>query len=299
MMISNKPPRKTTFLLKRSESTPPQSQPTNLDNIVPRNNKSPLLEFPTSQLIFGEERLHFGHPQHPLSPVILPDLFTCAGCKEDGAGKRFICQLCQFQLHDFCALAPPALKNHPFHIQHQLVFYSKAVKGGIAQCKCDICHKPSKGYAFRCSACSFQMHPCCAMLSSEINLQTHPHTLRLLPAAAASGTGSSGGDFSTRSFVCGECRRRRSGRVYHCTVCDYHLHAVCAKNMINGLQENGLKGREKPSVLGTAARLASQVVTEFVGGIIEGLGESVAEVLVQDIARSGRPNARRSSNSPD
>ncbi|KAM1127198.1 hypothetical protein ACFX13_038000 [Malus domestica] len=289
MMISNKHPRKTTFLLKRSESTPPQSQPTNLDNIVPRNNNSPLVEFPTSQLIFGEERLHFGHPQHPLSQVILPDLFTCAGCKEDGAGKRFICQLCDFQLHDFCALAPPALNNHPFHIQHQLVFYSKAVKGGIAQSKCDICHKPSKGYAFRCSACSFQMHPCCAMLSSEINLQTHPHTLRLLSAA----------DSSSRSFVCGECRRRRSGRVYHCTVCDYHLHAVCAKNMINGLQENGLKGREKPSVLGTAARLASQVVTEFIGGLIEGLGEGVAEVLVQDIARSGRPNARRSSNSPD
>ncbi|KAB2626285.1 hypothetical protein D8674_017945 [Pyrus ussuriensis x Pyrus communis] len=302
MMMSNKPLKKTrTSLLRRSESTAPQSQsqpqsqtqsqsqPTKLDNIVPRNNKSPLLEFPTSpELIFGEEILQFGHPQHPLSQVILPDLFTCAGCKEYGAGKRFICQQCDFQLHDFCALAPPALKNHPFHFQHQLVFYSKAVKGGIAQSKCDVCHKPSKGYAFRCSACSFQMHPCCAMLSSEINLQTHPHTLRLLPAAASGG---SGGDSSGSSFVCAECRRKRSGRVYHCKVCDYHIHAVCAKNMINGLQENGLKGREKPSVLGTAARLASQVVIEFIGGLIEGLGESVAEVFVQNIARSGRPNA--------
>lgn len=143
MMISNKPPRKTTFLLKRSESTPPQSQPTNL------HNKSPSLEFPTSQLIVGEERLHFGHPQHPLSQVILPDLFTCAGCKEYGAGKRFICQLCDFQLHDFCALAPPALMNHPFHIQHQLVFYSKAGNSFITYDTLTInCHAYTQIYIY-------------------------------------------------------------------------------------------------------------------------------------------------------
>ncbi|XP_021815559.1 diacylglycerol kinase theta [Prunus avium] len=285
-MVSNKPLRKTrTFLLKRSES---MQQPT---EFVPR--KSPVVEFSTSpQLIFGEEMLHFGHPQHPLSQVNLPDLFTCAGCKEYGAGKRFVCQQCDFQLHDFCALAPPALKSHPFHFQHQLVLYSKSVKGGIAQSKCDVCHKPAKGYAFRCSTCSFQMHPCCAMLSSEINLQTHPHTLRLLPA-----TSSSNGDpNSSSSFVCGECRRKRSGRVYHCTVCNYHVHAVCAKDMINGLQDNGHKGREKPSMFGTAARLASQVVIEFIGGLIEGLGEGVAEVFVENIARSGRANGRSNNN---
>lgn len=120
MISNNKPLRKTrTFLLKRSES---MQQPT---EFVPR--KSPVVEFPTSpQLIFGEEMLHFGHPQHPLSQVNLPDLFTCAGCKEYGAGKRFVCQQCNFQLHDFCALAPPALNSHPFHFQHQLVLYSKS-----------------------------------------------------------------------------------------------------------------------------------------------------------------------------
>lgn len=168
---------------------------------------------------------------------------------------------------------------------------TKSVKGGIAQSKCDVCSKPIKGYAFRCNACSFQMHPCCAMLSSEISLQSvHPHTLRLLPAPTALSSGSD------PSFVCVECRRKRSGtRVYHCTVCDYHLHAVCAKNMINGLHENGIKNREKPSVLGTAARLASQVVMEFIGGLIEGLGEGVAEVFVQDVTRSGRCNGRRRS----
>ena len=89
----------------------------------------PHVEFPTSpQLIFGEEILHFSHPQHPLSMVDLPDLFNCVGCKEYGSGKRFVCQQCDFQLHDFCALAPPALKAHPFHSQHSVLFHSKPGK---------------------------------------------------------------------------------------------------------------------------------------------------------------------------
>lgn len=67
----------------------------------------------------------FQHPQHPLLQISLPYLFTCMGCKEYGAGMRFRCQTCGFDLHDFCALAPPALHNHPFHHKHQLVFFTK------------------------------------------------------------------------------------------------------------------------------------------------------------------------------
>ncbi|PON73254.1 Cysteine/Histidine-rich C1 domain family protein [Trema orientale] len=261
-----------TFQLTKVPSMvdPPQSR-----HYSPSYPRSP-------QLIFGEEMIHFSHPRHPLSLVNLPDRFTCAGCKEYGAGKRFVCQRCDFQLHDFCGSAPPALKAHPLHCQHQLVLFSKPVKGGgVVQSKCDVCNKSIKGYAFRCSACSFQMHPCCAMLSSEMNMpRLHPHTLRLLPANNSS---------NDINMVCGECSRKRSaGRVYHCTVCDYHLHALCAKNHVNGLRENGHKGNDKPNssnVLGTAARVASQVVIEFIGGLIEGLAEGVGQVIVQDVAR--------------
>jgi len=93
---------------------------------VTKKSPPPAVEFPTSpQLIFGEEIVHFSHPQHPLSMVDLPDLFNCVGCKEYGSGKRFVCQQCEFQMHDFCALAPTALKAHPFHSQHSLLFHSK------------------------------------------------------------------------------------------------------------------------------------------------------------------------------
>lgn len=70
---------------------------------------------------------HFSHPQHPLAEVSSPYLYTCMGCKEYGAGTAFSCQICSdFHLHEFCALASPALNSHPLHPQHQLLFHSKS-----------------------------------------------------------------------------------------------------------------------------------------------------------------------------
>ncbi|XP_041017688.1 diacylglycerol kinase theta-like isoform X2 [Juglans microcarpa x Juglans regia] len=278
--MSNKTLNQTrSSLLNRSASMEFPYSPPYSTTFVPK--KYSLIEYPTSpQLILGEEMLHFSHPQHPLSQLNLPDQFTCAGCKEDGAGMRFSCQSCDFQLHEFCALAPPDLKGHPLHFQHHLIFYSKPVKGGgVSKSKCDICCKPIKGFAFRCGACGFQMHPSCSQLASEINLSCHSHTLRLLTAYTTSN-----GDIP--GFVCGECKRKRSGRVYHCRVCDYHLHAVCAKNMVNGLHDNGCnKGLEKPSMLAAAAKVASQVVGVIIEGIVEGFAQSVGEVFIQNVAK--------------
>lgn len=119
MMMNNRNLKKSTSM---GFQNPPQAA-----TYYP--TKSPLIEFPTSpQLIFGQEILHFSHPQHPLSRINLPDLFTCSGCKEFGAGMRFTCQQCEFQLHEFCARAPDALSGHPFHSHHQLSFYSKPGK---------------------------------------------------------------------------------------------------------------------------------------------------------------------------
>ncbi|WCJ44786.1 Cysteine/Histidine-rich C1 domain family protein [Euphorbia peplus] len=254
--------------------------------------KSPnLVEYPASPPIIGEEIVHFGHPQHHLNQVDLPDLFTCAGCKEYGSGKRFSCQQCDFQLHEFCGLAPKLLSAHPLHMQHHLLFSAKPVKGGILKSKCDVCGKATKGYTFKCNACTYQMHPCCAMLSNEMNISVHPHKLRIMPAMSTlPNNGSDGGGFS-----CGECKKsKRSGRLYRCTVCDhYYLHAVCAKNMVNGLEANGIKGVEqKPTMFGTAAKLASQVIIEFIGGLVEGLGEGVGQALIQSVARGRRPTPR-------
>ncbi|XP_061373375.1 protein VACUOLELESS GAMETOPHYTES-like [Gastrolobium bilobum] len=293
MMMKQKQVKKTRTLPLQNSPPPPsveyQYPSPNSDQYYSTattfvTKKSPTqVEFPTSpQLIFGEEIIHCSHPQHPLLMIDIKDLFTCTGCKEYGSGKRFVCQQCDFQLHDFCAMAPPALKAHPLHSQHPMLFHSKPGKSGMAKSKCDVCGKPTKGFAFLCIACAFQMHPCCAMLNTEIEYAPHPHTLRVMPTTPVTTTPSSG---DSGGVVCGECKKRRSGKVYRCTVCDYHLHAVCAKSKINGLQANGIKPPQKPSMLAAAAKVASQVVIEFIGGIVEGIGESVGDVIVQNIVK--------------
>ncbi|XP_021717802.1 uncharacterized protein LOC110685561 [Chenopodium quinoa] len=248
----------------------------------------PIIEFPVSPdadaLLLGEGITTSNHPQHRMVQVNLPNPFTCMGCKEYGAGSRFTCQQCNFELHDFCALAPPVLKAHPLHSQHQLVFTPKPGKGGLLRSKCDVCGKSPKGYLFHCSACSFQLHPCCAMLSAKMNFPTHPHSLVILPVTALStGPGE---------MMCSECKKRRPGKVYQCTVCDYYLHAVCAKSMVNGLHANGIKGLEfeKPNMFGVAAKIASHVVVGLMGGLVEGVGEGLGEALTQNVLK-GRCNS--------
>ncbi|XP_059636318.1 protein VACUOLELESS GAMETOPHYTES-like [Cornus florida] len=286
--MNTKPLRKSgTFVLKRTPSMELQTSLPYSETYLPKKPFNSV-EFPSSPPpTKGEEIFHSSHP-HSLEEFESRDPFTCSGCKERGAGRRFRCQQCDFRLHDFCALSPPALKNHPLHGQHQLLFHSKSKPGGLMGPRCDVCGKPTRGFTFRCNACSFQMHPCCAMLSTEKNFKKyHPHTLKLLPAMAPSN-GESG-------FACGECKRKRSGRVYHCTVCDYNLHAACAKNMINGLRDNGInETAETPSssMFGMAARLATNVVVGFIGGLIDGIGESVGEALVQSVVTRDRRGTR-------
>ncbi|KAL5980089.1 hypothetical protein ACLOJK_036556 [Asimina triloba] len=223
----------------------------------------------------ADEIIHSSHPQHPLTLVYTPYLFRCMGCKEFGAGPRFKCNMCDYDLHDFCALASPSIQSHPLHCLHQLVFYSKP--GGLLRSKCDVCGKSTKGYNYRCTTCNIEIHPSCTMLYPQMDLPTHPHTLMLTTATAIPS--------GETSFFCGECQRKRSGRVYYCPICNYHLHAVCAKDTVNGLYLHGLKAPETPSILGVAVRIASHAVTGFLGGLIEGFGEGVGEVLVDNIGR--------------
>ncbi|CAI9115329.1 OLC1v1016210C1 [Oldenlandia corymbosa var. corymbosa] len=303
------------------------SEPRSASTVTSNGPKKipPHVDFPTSPQSAdgsaGEEVIiqHYSHPNHHLAQTtIFADLFVCGGCKEYGAGKRFSCQECNFQLHDFCALAPPTLKAHPLHPQHQLVFHSRPKQAGLSWPKCDACGKSIKGFTFRCRACSFQMHPCCAMLSTEMifpplpweahSSNGHLHSLKLLPPgtqlniSSTTSTNSSGNNNTIGAAVCGECKMKRTaGRIYRCTTCNYHLHAVCAKAMINGLRANGMTAPEKPNksmMLGTAARLASQVVIEFIGGLIEGVGEGVGQVLVQSMARGRRRRGRAPTDRP-
>lgn len=89
-------------------------------------SKSPSMDAPSNQKTNIGELSHFSHREHNLIPFNTPYVFMCMVCKETGAGKRFICQTCGFaDMHEFCALAPQSLHNHPFHLDHQLDFSLK------------------------------------------------------------------------------------------------------------------------------------------------------------------------------
>jgi hypothetical protein len=230
------------------------------------------------------EMVHFSHPEHRLARFDFPYLFMCMGCREYGAGKRFMCQTCGFQLHEFCALAPPSLHDHPLHPKHpHLLFFAKPASGGFLRCKCDVCGKPVRGFSFRCASCSFDMHPCCAAMARRMELPAvHEHPLLLAPAAQ---------DGAETSFVCQVCRRtkRSSGqRVYQCLPCGYYLHARCAKDMVNGLYVHGVVPPEKRNALAAAARATVNALFGVIGGLIEGIGEGIGEAFVDSIGRSRR-----------
>ncbi|XP_020269131.1 uncharacterized protein LOC109844478 isoform X2 [Asparagus officinalis] len=238
------------------------------------SSKSPPMELETMKKpTQDDDFFHFSHPYHPLVLTNLPYLFTCNGCKEHGAGKRYKCEICEFDLHDFCALAPRSLHNHPFHPQHELFFCAKS--GGRS--KCDICGKATKGYSFRCTPCGFDMHPCCATMNQQMNFPPHHHTLILLPCMA-----------NDANFVCAMCRRKRSGQVYTCLPCGYYLHAICAKDMVNGLYVHGIKPHEKSNLFGNAAKVASHAILGIIGGLIEGIGEGIGEAFMNNIGRGTR-----------
>lgn len=130
MMSTNSLSKSGTLRLKKypsMEQHQTSSQPTQYIPI-----KSFSFKFPTSpEPSYRQELLHFSHQQHPLVQITSSELFTCNGCKEYGAGRRFACQQCDFQLHEFCALSPPSLNTHPLHSQHQLLFHSKSKAGKV------------------------------------------------------------------------------------------------------------------------------------------------------------------------
>uniref|UniRef100_I1QQ21 DC1 domain-containing protein n=2 Tax=Oryza glaberrima TaxID=4538 RepID=I1QQ21_ORYGL len=249
------------------------------------------------------EMVHFSHPEHRLARFDFPYLFMCMGCKEYGAGKRFMCQLCGFQLHEFCALAPPSLHDHPFHPKHQhLLFFVKP--GGFLRCKCDICGKSVKGFSFRCASCSFAMHPCCAAMSWRMDLPVaHEHPLMLAPSPPTPpmatptsdvvGVGDGGVGTSFVCQMCRRCRRPAGQYVYQCMPCGYYLHARCAKDVVNGLYVHGVAPPEKGSALAAVARVTINALFSVIGGLIEGIGEGIGEAFVDNIGRSrGRSSFR-------
>ncbi|KAL8507843.1 hypothetical protein ACS0TY_018400 [Phlomoides rotata] len=157
---------------------------------------------------------HFFHEGHPLKPVDSDKQFLCDGCKTLGTGKRYRCNGCDFDLHDYCRTCPRLLSSfmHPHSLT--LVFRRPQQSRQINRI-CDVCRDPVEGMFFRCKECEFDVHPVCTKLPEKLNHalhSTHPLTLQssnLVPK------------------FCAVCKNSCQGWQYRCEICNFDIHLGC------------------------------------------------------------------------
>ncbi|KAG0580073.1 hypothetical protein KC19_4G144900 [Ceratodon purpureus] len=87
---------------------------------------------------------------------------------------------------------------------------------------CDLCCHQGNAAVYHCTSCgSFDLHPSCANITSEVVSFTHPHQLSLQPP------------YSRDNALCDGCLHDTDGTqwVYRCSTsgCDFDIHARCAK----------------------------------------------------------------------
>ncbi|KAF7111710.1 hypothetical protein CFC21_111690 [Triticum aestivum] len=153
--------------------------------------------------------------------------FVCNGCRESGAGERYRCRVCRFDLHTQCALeegtkimAFPRSISHPDHWGHKLSLeatdYWKFV--------CNGCRKSGLGERYRCRACKFDLHKQCAwgqgtnIMASSGLISHSAHWEHMLTLCAP----------GLSNFVCNGCREPGTEERYRCHACDFDLHKQCA-----------------------------------------------------------------------
>ncbi|XP_044374724.1 uncharacterized protein [Triticum aestivum] len=147
------------------------------------------------------------HKEHPLvlRRVAGAD-FVCSGCACNGAGFRYRCDACDFDLHEFCATCPPTALL-PFHGQHPLTFEpAVAYDDGRV---CDLCETRIYGMHYRCRPTAFDVHPVCSQLPAAAVSPLHPEHLVVLTVA--------------RPTKCTRCSTDCLWR-YRCSPCGVDLH---------------------------------------------------------------------------
>lgn len=156
---------------------------------------------------------HFTHPEHDLVKISTKKDYVCAGCKTPGgAGIRFRCHNCDFNMHEYCATCPATLSSfiHPHH-NLTLVFRTQGARQN--ERVCDLCADSVEGLFYRCKTCDFDIHPLCTQLPQYVRHALHPaHQLLLQPSACG---------------WCAVCRSACSSWRYRCAACSFDIHLEC------------------------------------------------------------------------
>ncbi|KAM3298041.1 hypothetical protein ACQJBY_039813 [Aegilops geniculata] len=110
----------------------------------------------------SSSRTCISHPTHLKHELALKGAgkFMCNGCHEYGAGKRYRCQTCGYNLHDKCALEEGTKIVHPLlkNIELELWFQAPAGLEG-SKLVCNACGDDVMGFHYHSS--KLCLHPCC------------------------------------------------------------------------------------------------------------------------------------------
>ncbi|KAL6963912.1 hypothetical protein U1Q18_034919 [Sarracenia purpurea var. burkii] len=159
---------------------------------------------------------HFSHPQHKLKLQYTEVPFKCDGCKEVGIGSCYKCSACDYDLHLHCAVHSPSFLSHPFFPKCSFQFLPRPP--GTVRRYCNACGKDAAGFVYHCSACDFDLHPCCAKLPMVL----HDGEIKLYL-------------YSKVSESCHRCGGKGRSWSYRSVCKKYNLHVACVKEM---LEEN-------------------------------------------------------------
>ncbi|GLJ47677.1 hypothetical protein SUGI_1006910 [Cryptomeria japonica] len=107
--------------------------------------------------------------------------------------------------------------HHPSHPGHWLTYVWYPL-GFI----CDGCGEGVQGNGYRCAACNFDLHECCATAPPVLDQSFHGGNGNWVQLQTLPPCGS--------QMQCSECAHRVSGLGYYCrsSSCGYALHPTCA-----------------------------------------------------------------------
>ncbi|KAK8542476.1 hypothetical protein V6N13_136951 [Hibiscus sabdariffa] len=172
---------------------------------------------------------HFIHSFHPLTEVWTNTEFLCKGCRTPGSGARYRCEVCDLDLHRYCASCPMELSC----FMHQ---HSVKLVGCKPDHVCDLCEDPVEGLFYRCELCDFSVHPICTQLPEYTRHVRHKdHPLRLEISVP---------------IGCIVCKDMCSSWRYRCEVCNFHIHLHCT---LAPCVEETTMSKAKTRSLGTSA----------------------------------------------
>lgn len=182
-------------------------------------------------------KTHSSHPEHELELKNYQKPYTCNGCKEQGVGKRYRCEECDYDLHEDC-MFNKSTTTHEFFKEFTFKFYDKPPprKCDKIYCNkciryCNACGKHVKGFVYHCDEDEndWDLHPCCRNLKNELKIEGVKFHL---------------GETVSKCSWCNQTKikdgwSKIKGWSYVSECDKYHFHVYCAMEMVIEGWKNG------------------------------------------------------------